>query len=248
MLFERLSEISRRKKLRTFHEVLRPSAHDRILDLGSEIAADGYCRLACFLDHYPFRGQVTAANLSESQVERIRTRYPEVDAVVADARKLPWPDKSFDVVYSNAVIEHVGDEADQRAMASEVMRVARRWFVTTPNRWYPFEFHLRLPLVTWLPFHGYRHAARVFRYDHGKHRYVLWAPNDEPLRLLGASDLMSLFPRSRIIRQSVTGIAEVLIAVGGELSFGGAVHSEPNPRRLADHQGTLVPGSPKFPS
>jgi hypothetical protein len=34
-----------------------------------------------------------------------------VDAVVADARKLLWPDKHFDVVYSNAVIEHVGDEA-----------------------------------------------------------------------------------------------------------------------------------------
>jgi hypothetical protein len=236
MLFERLSEISRRRKLQTFYELLRPSAHDRILDLGSEIAANGCCRLAHFLDHYAFREQVTAANLSESSVERIRARYPEVDAVVADARKLPWPDKYFDVVYCNAVIEHVGEEADQRAMASEVMRVARRWFVSTPNRWYPFEFHLRLPLVTWLPFHGYRRAARVFRYDHGKHRYVLWAPNDEPLRLLGASDLTALFPRSRIIRQSVTGIAEVLIAVGGELSVGEAVHWESNPHRRADNQ------------
>jgi SAM-dependent methyltransferase len=217
MLFERLSGISRRKKLETFRELVCPSAQDTILDLGSEIALNDSHRLACFLDQYPFREQVTAANLCESPIERIKAKYPEVDAVVADARKLPWPDKHFDVVYSNAVIEHVGDEADQRAMASEVMRVGKRWFVTTPNRWYPFEFHLRLPLVTWLPFHGYRHAGRLCRYDHDKHHYVFGMPVGESLRLLGASDMVSLFPHSQIIRQSVTGIAEVLIAVGGAL-------------------------------
>jgi len=60
--------------------------------------------------------------------------------LLGDALDLRWPDKYFDAVYSNAAIEHVGDFDSQKRMAAEVMRVGKRWFVTTPNRWYPFEF------------------------------------------------------------------------------------------------------------
>ena len=49
------------------------------------------------------------------------------------------------------MIEHVGGEERQRAFVSEALRVARRVFVTTPNRWFPLEVHTRLPLVHWLP-------------------------------------------------------------------------------------------------
>ena len=33
----------------------------------------------------------------------------------------------------------------------EALRVGRRVFLTTPNRWFPVEVHTRLPLVHWLP-------------------------------------------------------------------------------------------------
>ena len=68
-----------------------------------------------------------------------------------DACALPFPDQSFDVVFSNAVIEHVGDVERQRQFVAEALRVGRRVFVTTPNRWFPIEVHTRLPLVHWLP-------------------------------------------------------------------------------------------------
>ncbi len=58
---------------------------------------------------------------------------------------------SFDVVFSNAVIEHVGDRERQEALVREALRVGRRVFVTTPNRWFPIEVHTRLPFVHWLP-------------------------------------------------------------------------------------------------
>ena len=93
----------------------------------------------------------------------IKKHYPEIEAVVGDARDLPWPDKYFDAVYCNAVIEHLGDFENQKKMAAEIMRVGKRWFVTTPNRWYSFEFHLRLPFVTWLPGHSYFWVGRIIR-------------------------------------------------------------------------------------
>jgi len=133
--------------------------------------------------------------------------------VVGDACRLPWPDNHFDVVYSNAVIEHVGDRQARQQMAQEIMRVGKRWFVTTPNRWFPFEFHLRLPLVTWLPGRLYLAAGRIVAYSHVRRRYVLNPGPHRHLNLLSARDLAGCFPGSRIIRQRVTFMAETLIAV-----------------------------------
>jgi SAM-dependent methyltransferase len=93
----------------------------------------------------------------------------EVDAVdVVDSRSgdadfrftlvsdttLPFPDASFDVVLSNHVIEHVGDDAAQRRHLAELSRVLRahgRGYLAVPNRWMLTEPHYHLPFLSWLP-------------------------------------------------------------------------------------------------
>jgi SAM-dependent methyltransferase len=193
---------------------MQPASTMRVLDLGAQIDPDSAYG-GQFIDRYPWKAALSALNIAPEYVERIRACYPEVDARVGDARALPWPDKFFDIVWSNAVIEHVGGRADQQKMAQEILRVAKRWFVTTPNRWYPFEFHLRLPLVTWLPWHGYLWCGRLLSYNHACGRYMRGL-EPGPLRLLSAAELAQLFPGSRIVKQRVTFMAETLIAVGGE--------------------------------
>jgi SAM-dependent methyltransferase len=132
------------------------------------------------------RETISALNISPEHVQRIREHHPDVDARVGDARCLPWPDKSFDVVWSNAVIEHVAGLEDQRRMAREILRAGEKWFVTTLNRWYPFEFHLRQSLVTWLPWHGYRRCGRIASHKRTWGRYMRGLQL-EPLRLLSAA-------------------------------------------------------------
>ena len=88
----------------------------------------------------------------------------------------------FDVVFSNSVIEHVGDFDDQRRMADEVRRVGRRFFVQTPNRWFPLEVHTRLPFVHWLP-----DAVAGRAYD------LVRKPWAKENHLLGPSELRALF-------------------------------------------------------
>lgn len=67
---------------------------------------------------------------------------------------LPFPDGSFDVVITNHVIEHVGDEAAQLSHLSEIHRVLAAngvGYLAVPNRWMLVEPHYRLPFLSWLP-------------------------------------------------------------------------------------------------
>ena len=76
---------------------------------------------------------------------------PSWPFVLADARALPFADSSADVLVANAVIEHVGDEQDQRRFVAEHLRVGRAWVITTPNRWFPMESHTAVLLRHWSP-------------------------------------------------------------------------------------------------
>lgn len=214
-IFTNLSKISRKRKLELFYELLSPTTQHKILDVGAEANPDG-CRGSQLVESYPWKENLSAINISENHISTIKKYYPQVKTVVGDACELPWQDKYFDAVYCNAVIEHVGSFEKQKKMASEIMRVGKRWFVTTPNRWYPFEFHLRLPLVTWLPGSAYLKIGRIISYNHVQKKYMFGIKNDG-LRLMSSFEMKACFPGSRIIKQKITFMAETLIAIGGNI-------------------------------
>jgi hypothetical protein len=111
--------------------------------------------------------------------------------VIADGRQLPFSDSSFDMVYANAVIEHVGDETDQQRFVSELARVGATWIITTPNRWFPIEAH----------FHTF--------FTHWRSN---WAPRGLVTRLLGRRDLGRLLPRGTV--RGLPVLSPTLTAVG----------------------------------
>ncbi|PYX54623.1 MAG: hypothetical protein DMG76_20940 [Acidobacteria bacterium] len=114
---------------------------------------------------------------------------------------LPFRDKSFDVIYSNAVIEHLVDHDAQQHFAAEVARVGRGWFVTTPNLYYPVEPHYRLPMVQFLPQRWQRSLIRSLgRTPYGN------------LNLLTKRQLQRLLPDGGVIGCRVTFYSETLIA------------------------------------
>jgi SAM-dependent methyltransferase len=193
---------SRRRKLRLFLDEVRPTSGTTVLDLGADdVGFGGHGgQSGCgthnfFEEHYPWPERITALGLHEGA--GFRARYPAVRYVQGDACALPFADRSFDVVFSNAVIEHVGDAARQRLFVAEALRVGRRVFLTTPNRWFPIEVHTRLPLVHWLPGEV---ADRAYELA-GKG----WARDNH---LLGPADLRGLFPDPvRIVNLGLTLVA-----------------------------------------
>jgi len=157
--------------------------------------------------------RVIGANLCPEGMKEYGGLYARrgYSAVAADGCRLPFPDQSFDIVFCNAVIEHVTPEM-QRQMAEEIRRVGRSWFVTTPNFWYPIEMHNKLPLIHFLPT-----SLRLLI----QRKLKTWPP-EEPLSLLSARNLAALFPGSSIMRVRVTFYPETLIAFGKSTVLSGA--------------------------
>jgi len=152
-LVDSISLRSRGRKLRLFLEELRPTADTTVLDVGADELGfgegDGCATMNFFEELYPWPERITALGLHDGA--GFRATYPHIPYVQGDACALPFEDGAFDIVFSNAVIEHVGGRDRQRQLVSEAIRVGRRLFITTPNRRFPVEVHTRLPLVHWLP-------------------------------------------------------------------------------------------------
>ena len=144
-------------------------------------------------------GGATAQASRRPSEPGFRTRYPHIPYVQGDACALPFADGEFEVVFSNAVLEHVGGRERQRQFVSEALRVGRRVFVTTPNRLFPVEVHTRLPFAHWLP---ERAAHRVYE--------ALGRGFAKDVHLLSPHGLRALFPgRVRIVNLGLTLVAIV---------------------------------------
>jgi hypothetical protein len=154
----RVAAHQRRKMFARFLADTDVAASERILDVG--VTSDRTYQASNYLEAwYPHKNMVTAVGLDDASF--LCTQYPGMKFVIADGLMLPFCDQAFDVVHSSAVIEHVGSLARQCAFVSECSRVARRAvFITTPNRWFPVEFHTVLPLVHWLPKEIFRALMR----------------------------------------------------------------------------------------
>lgn len=145
-------------------------------------------------------------------------RYAGIVPTMGDATALAeHRDNSFDIAFSNSVIEHLFTLEAQTSMAREVQRVARAYWVQTPNFWFPIEPHFLMPAWHWLP-----EATRVAIL---RRRGVGWAgriPDAETARevvrehrLMRRDELARLFPDASMVAERFGGLVKSWTAVGG---------------------------------
>jgi len=198
--------------MRRFARTFEVTSATRILDVGG--TPFNWSLLDC-------QARVTIVNMP-----RAREAFDDhFTCVFADGRRLPFPDQSFDIVFSNSVIEHVGDGESQRQFANEIARVGKSYWVQTPNRGFPVEPHLLTPFLHFLPHAWQRRLAR---------RCTVWALIERPspdrwefyiehylrdIQLLDAGDFRRLFPDAAVVRERLGGVTKALIAVKGSGSY-----------------------------
>lgn len=141
-----------------------------------------------------------------------------MESLAGDARDLSqFGDDEFDVVFSNSVIEHLGSFDAQRRMADEVRRVGSRYFIQTPNLFFPLEPHFLVPGFQFFPL-GVR-AWMVSHFDVGWYKRIPDAERARAevasVRLLSRSDLRRLFPEARVYEERFVGMVKSFVAYHG---------------------------------
>jgi hypothetical protein len=138
-------------------------------------------------------------------------------SVVADACDLP-PEirqRSFDLVYSNSVMEHVGGHHRRRQFAEAVRTLAPSYWVQTPYRYFPVEPHWLFPGFQWLPVSA---RARVMRWW-PLGNYPTGIPYDEAvdhvlnIELLSRAAMRAYYPDAEIWSERVLGLTKSLVAI-----------------------------------
>ncbi len=195
----------RRKRMQQFLKIMEPLKEETILDIG------GYPDL---WQESGYQGPVTFLNLESPGEYRpiaLNCRY-----VQGDGRHLIFPNKSFDIVFSNSVIEHVGNWEDQKAFAKESSRVGKRYWIQTPNKNFPVEPHYNFPLFQFLPIIIREYIAIFWPLSFYKRQECLQAKELKDTvrtsRLLSKREMQILFPDGQLWTESFLGMDKSIVA------------------------------------
>ena len=219
-----VSGYSRRSRLwrgQVFRARFQITRSTRILDFGSG-SGDHVASLLEGADYTP--RNIFIADIDEGAVMSGARRYGFCPVPLTCEGKLPFGDGFFDIVFCSSMIEHytlpkseiwhVRSGSDfcqvawprQQECAQEVQRVGRRYFVQTPNKWFPIESH------TWLPFVGYAPRWLLIAILRVSNR--VWVKSTQPdWHLLNRRQMRALFPGAEIVLEKSAGLTKSLIAV-----------------------------------
>lgn len=175
----KISSYNRNRKYAYFEKNVKPTPTSKLLDVGfSNTISD----IGNYVEkNYPYPDNITALGIDGKDV--FEKQYPNINPVLYDGNIFPFQDNSFDIGWSSAVIEHVGDREKQLFFIKELLRTCKTIFFTTPNIWFPVEVHTRIFFLHWLPRRLFEKYLRLV----GKS----WATGDY-MHLLSKKEIISL--------------------------------------------------------
>ncbi len=204
-----LATITRKKNFALFISLISPLSRPlKILDIGG---TKEYWEKMNFAREEDI--EITLLNLSKIEVNN-----PNFKSIAGDARNLSrFKDKEFDIIFSHSVIEHVGGFEDQGRMAEEIKRVGKRYFIQTPNFYFPMEPHFLFPMFQFLPL--WLKVCLISHFDLG---WYARSPEREKaieiaksIRLLCEKELRKLFPGAIIHKEKLSGLTKSFVVYEG---------------------------------
>jgi len=201
-IYNLVSPQFRRRRRKEFERLMKPDASKSILDVGGTES---------FWAESVFNDRVTLLNTEQARFGGTKNVGARV---VGDGCALPFPDQSFDIVFSNSVIEHVGTWERQVLFAAESRRVGKSFWIQTPAREFFIEPHLIAPFIHWLP---RRWQRRLIRWFTVRGWLDLSSPDAiegflNEVRLLSFGEMKLLFPDCVILKESFLGLCKSYVA------------------------------------
>ena len=192
------ASLFRKKRFQKFVDLCMPELTDTMLDVGGTVdfwsGKKQFCK------------KIDLLNIRHIQMpQSLSNIHTQIDLVKGDARCLMYNDSSYDIVFSNSVIEHVGSWEDQVSFANECRRVGKKLWIQTPAKSFFIEPHFMTLFVHWLPKKFQKYLVRYFS---------LWGLLNRPtaesvskmvdeIRLISFDEMRILFPDCKIHRERV---------------------------------------------
>ncbi|MCL2048691.1 MAG: class I SAM-dependent methyltransferase [Defluviitaleaceae bacterium] len=191
------AELSARMKIYNFLNAMIPIEDcSSIIDIG--VTADDKKDSSNFFEKmYPYPNRITA--LSDQNASWMAEKWNGLKFVRGNALSIPFEDGAFELSFSNAVIEHTGSRNNQITFIRECIRVSSRYvFITTPNRYYPIELHVALPLIHWLPAPIFRRILKLINKP--------FFASEDNLNLLSKKDLVAIMKNFHDVEYTINTI------------------------------------------
>lgn len=184
----------REARFRKFCDLVGVPAGARIIDLGG---TRYYWELVTNDFHITI---VNLPGINENNEDTEKYKF-----VTADATDLSglFSDKSFDVAFSNSVIEHVGNDAHVEKFANEIKRLGKAYWVQTPSKKFPIEPHTGSLFFWYLPA-----SARMKLMDRWENKLPAWTAMIRGTRLITEEHMKSLFPDASVYYEKKLGLFE----------------------------------------
>ena len=190
-------------------QVLDEKGHCQVLDLGGSekywLIGEDFIRANRHRLHFTIINPELQASRDPSLFS-----FSIGDATDPDLFK----NRSFDFVHSNSVIEHVGDADAMRRFAENTRRLGKRYYMQTPNFWFPFEPHFRFPGYQWLPasLRAWLMTKMKLGFFEKQKSYKEAKWHVDSIRLLSAGDVKTLFPDAKVTKERVFGLPKSIMA------------------------------------
>jgi Methyltransferase domain len=186
-LLEPFSNFTRGRRMALFERIMQPTSDMKILDLGGQ---------PMIWDSIKTKLNITCINLPGIAIEKHPTHH-NITFIEGDACNMPqFKNGDFDLIFSNSVIEHVGDVGKRSQFSNEVQRLTNKYWIQTPYKYYPIEAHSGM-LFWWL----YPQTLRDNFIKKWRNDLPAWTEMVETTDIVEADEFKQLFPKAKFTRE-----------------------------------------------
>jgi ubiquinone/menaquinone biosynthesis C-methylase UbiE len=160
--FKKILKKKRNEFFKIFNLNVGYDDNSKVLDVGTTEIVNDFENV--FVHSYQYKSNLTC--FSNQSLINLKKNYPEIKILQGNGLNTQLSDEVFDIVHSNATVEHVGNHNNQKAFFKECCRLAKKFvFIQTPNKNFPVDFHTKLPLIHLLPDNFYRKILKFLGFD-----------------------------------------------------------------------------------
>jgi SAM-dependent methyltransferase len=186
-LLQPFSKIMRKGRMELFVTIMKPNSAMKILDLGGQ---------PDIWDFIQFPLNITCLNLPGVTINDYQSHH-QITYIEGDACDMNYfQPGDFDLVFSNSVIEHVGEYEKRLQFAREVLRLSNRYWIQTPSKYFPIEAHCGMPFWWFYP-----QPLRSYFLRKWAAKVPAWTEMVASTSVVSSQELKSILPNCKIIRE-----------------------------------------------